>query len=225
MLLFSRKRYIYILTQDITDQKYYLYTNNNNFYCECSTSLENCFKCENKAKCLECITSYLIEEKDISIPYSLFQEKLYYFDNYKYYSCSKILNCEKCTSKDKCIQCKQDFYFIKDNSGNFICENIDISKYYSSIEGDITFYTKCDKAIDNCNECNKKDYCTKCKNNFGIIGNDHTKCEDLLEQKYYYNSILEQFRLFNEEMPNCHIVQLMEILNAIVAIIITFLCI
>ena len=129
-----------ILTQDITDKKYYLDTDNNNFYYECSTSLEHCLKFENKAKCLECIALYVIEENDICIPYSLFNDKLYYLDNGKYHSCSKIPNCEKCTSNDKCIMCKENFYLIKDSFGNFICENVDTSKYYSSIEGDITFY-------------------------------------------------------------------------------------
>ena len=194
-----------IYTQDITDKKYYQDPDDNNYYYKCSKSLENCFKCENKLKCIECITSYVIEENDICIPYSLYTAQLYYFENDKYYICSKIPNCEKCSSKNQCIKCKEGYNFIKDNTNNLICQNIDISKYYPITEGDIIYYSKCEEAIENCDECTGSNYCTKCKTNFGIIEDDHTKCENLLEEKYYYNSALNKFTLCSNVMDKCQL--------------------
>ena len=194
-----------IYTQDISDKKYYQDPDDNNYYYECSKSLEHCLKCENKQTCIECITSYVVEENGICIPYSLYSEQLYYLDNGKYYSCSKIKNCEKCTSKDQCILCKYGFNLIKDNDNNIVCENIDISKYYQITEGEIKYYSKCDEAIDNCDECSSSTYCTKCKNNFGIIEDDHTKCENLLDEKYYYNSDTNKYNLCSNIMANCEL--------------------
>ena len=194
-----------IYTQDLTDKKYYQDPDDNNYYYKCSKSLENCVKCDNKLKCIECITSYVIEENDICIPYSLYTAQLYYFENDKYYICSKIPNCEKCSSKNQCIKCKEGYNFIKDNTNNLICQNIDISKYYPITEGDIIYYSKCEEAIENCDECTGSNYCTKCKTNFGIIEDDHTKCENLLEEKYYYNSALNKFTLCSNVMDKCQL--------------------
>ena len=151
-----------INTQDITDKKYYQDPEGSNYYYECSNSLEHCYKCDNKFTCIECITSYVIEENNICIPYSYYTDQLYYFENDKYYSCSKISNCEKCSSKNQCIKCKDGYNFIKDTTNNLICANIDTNKYYQLTEGDITYYSKCEDAINNCDECSSNNYCTKC---------------------------------------------------------------
>ena len=194
-----------IYTQDITDKKYYQDPEGSNYYYECSQSLENCFKCDNKYKCIECITSYIVEEKDICIPYSLYEQQLYYFDDGKYYTCSKLPNCEKCSSKNQCTKCIDGYNFIKDNSNNIICENIDTSKYYQQTEGDITYYSKCEDNINNCDECSSNNYCTKCKTNYAIIEDDHTECQNLLEEKYYYNSEFNKFSLCSNIMTNCEL--------------------
>ena len=195
---------ICIPTSDITALKYYQ-DPDNNYYYECSHSLEHCFTCYNKNKCKECITSYVIEESDTCISYSLYTNKLYYLDitTNKYFSCSKISNCEKCTLSTDCIECKEGFNFIKGNDNNLICENIDTNKYYQVTEDGKTYYKKCEDKITNCDECSSENYCTKCKDNFGIIETDHTKCESLSDEKYYYDTTLEQFKLCSNKIANC----------------------
>ena len=196
-----------ILTADINALKYYQDPDDNNYYYECSHSLEHCFTCYNKNKCKDCITSYVVEESDICISYSLYTSHLYYLDSTtnKYFSCSKIANCEQCTSSIDCIKCKEGFNFIKGNDNNLICEDIDTNKYYPVTEDSKTYYKKCEDKITNCDECSSENYCTKCKDNFGIIGTDHTKCESLLEEKYYYDTTLEQFKLCSFKTANCEL--------------------
>ena len=46
-------------------------------------------------------------------------------------------------------------------------------------------------------------YCTKCENNYAIIDNDHTKCENILTEKYYYDSELGIYTLCSNKMSNC----------------------
>ena len=196
-----------ILTSDITALKYYQDPDDNNYYYECSHSLEHCLTCYSKTKCKECITSYVIEESDICIAYSLYTNQLYYLDDEtnKYYSCSKISNCAKCTSSTNCIECKEGYNFIKGSDNNLICENIDLNKYYQVTEDSKTYYKKCEDKITNCDECSAENYCTKCKSNFAIIEDDHTKCENLLDEKYYYDGTLEKFKLCSYKMTNCEL--------------------
>ena len=193
-----------LLTSDISNKKYYQ-DPDNNYYYECSHSLSNCVKCEDKTTCNECIESYVIEEDNKCIPYSLVTDQLYYLDSStgKYISCSKISNCLKCSSATECILCNTNFYFTENEEHQISCQSIDRNKYFQTNEGGKIIYKKCGNYINNCDECSSENYCTKCANNYGIIEDDHSKCEYLLEEKYYYNTTLGKFRLCSYEMSNC----------------------
>ena len=195
-----------LLTSDINDHKYYQ-DPDNHYYYECSHSLSNCVKCLDKITCEECEESYVMEENNVCIPYSLVTQQLYYLDDSsdKYISCSKISNCQKCSSATECISCNTNFYLVEDEDHQKSCQSVDISKYFQTNEDGKIIYKKCRNYIINCDECSAQNYCTKCVNNFGIIEDYHTKCENLLEEKYYYNSILAKFRLCSGEMANCEL--------------------
>ena len=191
-----------LLTSLIDDKKYYK-NPNNNYYYKCPNS---CSTCESATKCLTCATSYLLDESDICFESSLFEtDKFYYYNDAldKYSKCSNIQNCQKCLSSTECIGCINNYYLVKGRDDLLSCQNIDISKYYPTIEGTKTYYKKCEDAIQNCEECSASNKCTKCKTNFGIVDNDHTQCVDISNEKYYYDTTLETFKLCGNKMTNC----------------------
>ena len=191
-----------LLTSLIDDKKYYK-NPNNNYYYKCPDS---CSTCESATKCLTCATSYLLDESDICFESSLFEtDKFYYYNDAldKYSKCSNIQNCQKCLSSTECIGCINNYYLVKGRDDLLSCQNIDISKYYPTIEGTKTYYKKCEDAIQNCEECSASNKCTKCKTNFGIVDNDHTQCVDISNEKYYYDTTLETFKLCGNKMTNC----------------------
>ena len=191
-----------LLTSLIDDKKYYK-NPNNNYYYKCPDS---CSTCESATKCLTCATSYLLDESDICFESSLFEtDKFYYYNDAlgKYIKCSNIQNCQKCLSSTECIGCISNYYLVKGSDDQLSCQNIDISKYYPTIEGTKTYYKKCEDAITNCEECSASNHCTKCKTNFGIVDNDNTKCVDISKETYYYDTTLETFKLCGSKMANC----------------------
>ena len=196
-----------ILITDIEDKKYYQ-DPDNNYYYKCSHSLENCIICDDKTKCIRCEDSYVLDERDTCIPYSLVEQNFYYLDETinKYSSCSKILNCLTCSSSTNCISCKTDYYFVQNNVNQISCQNIlDINKYYKNIVEGKEIYKKCSDSISNCEQCSSNNYCTKCDNNYAIIENDHTKCENLLTEKYYHDTDLNKFTLCSNKLANCEL--------------------
>ena len=111
-------------------------------------------------------------------------------------SCPNILpNCEKCTSNNKCISCKEGFYLIKEGKGLFSCKNIaNINQYFKINEDGVEYYKKC--IIENCDECSSINYCTKCIQNFAIIEDAHSKCE------LCNNGLTNCEKCFNDEENN-----------------------
>ena len=193
-----------ILTSDITDKKYYNNPEGSNYYYPCSNSIPNCLKCDNKDQCIDCGSpNFEIGEDDKCVSKSDIDEYLYYknSDN-KYASCSKISNCEKCTSAEECISCIGEYKLIEGDDNKITYQNIDITNYYK-IEGSKTYYRKCEKDIDNCEQCSSSTHCIKCKNNFAIIEDIYNICEDLSSQKYYYDDESGKYKLCSTKMINC----------------------
>ena len=195
-----------LLTSDIQAKKYYIDTNN--YYYPCSNSLDSCSNCDTKTKCNTCINNnYVIEENDKCIDKTLVDENYYYLndenENNKYSSCSKIPNCEKCISSSECTLCIEGFKLIEDENNIISCQNIDITSYYEITTSEKKYYRKCDKDLPNCELCSNSEACNKCKDNFAIIGNDFTKCENLLTKKYYYDDELNQYKECSYRFPYC----------------------
>ena len=118
-----------VLSEDIENKKYYL-DPSNNFYYLCAQKIRGCNKCENGNACLECDSEYFFDEYNKCVHSSLTILK-YYLDPItgKYVSCTKIENCEECTSASQCTKC-QDGYKFNNNK----CEEIKEENDYNKIK-------------------------------------------------------------------------------------------
>ena len=114
-------------------------------------------------------------------------EHYFKIDGENYYkSCEFVIsNCEKCNSATVCISCNTGYNLVKGTDGRMTCQNIDIKYYHEVTEGNLKYYVKCNKDIPNCDQCTGSNYCTQCQDNYVIIEDDHTRCENLLTEKYY----------------------------------------
>jgi len=189
-----------ILTSDINDHKYYK-NPQNNFYYKCPNE---CTTCESETKCFGCNSPYLLTEDYTCIDPSLFTQKLYYYNNAieKYSKCTNIPNCYKCESGTECISCQGDYKLVLGDDSQITCQIINTAQYYETNTGTKTYYSKC-SIINKCDECSSNNYCTKCLPNYGIVDNDHTKCEDISGEKYYYDTELETYKFCSNKMTNC----------------------
>ena len=201
-----------LLNTDISNKKYYQDSEKNDYYFPCSESLEHCDICEDKSTCTTCETDYIIEEaSNHCISKTLYDEKKYYKNvaTGKYVSCSNISGCEKCISATKCILCSSNLFLVKEdeNIDSLTCKDTNENQYYQVTEDDITFYKKC---MSHCEECTALDHCTKCEDNYAIIEDDHTVCEDLLTQKYYYDTQTTKYKLCSTYSNTCQKCQMDE---------------
>ena len=57
----------------------------------------------------------------------------------------------------------------------------------------------------NCQKCTSSSNCLSCKENFAIIGEDHSKCEDLRTKHYYKDIELNQYKECSYKLSNCEI--------------------
>ena len=120
-------------------------------------------------------------------------------------SCSNIPNCKTCVSETECSSCIDGYYLVEGNDGNIRCQNIDISKYYTIIKKDRIYYIKCDKYMPNCITCSDSNTCTKCENNYYMIGDDNSQCVDISGNNYYYDINSNQYKECSDAFPNCEL--------------------
>ena len=127
-------------------------------------------------------------------------------DKYYYLDCSTseiIQNGDfRCCDSDGEINCfyclnnKIIFYdkiSFLESKEQISCENIDITKYYLKEEGAKKFYSKCENAITNCDECSSEEQCTKCKTGyaFKIESSSNIECVEegtLINNKHFYTT-------------------------------------
>ena len=103
-----------------------------------------------------------------------------------------------------CTKCDDNYFLVQNFDGSRYCESGNINKFYI-YDNDLRIYKKCESDITNCDECTAQNHCTKCKTNFGIVDNDHTSCVNLLDEKYYYDTNLETFKLCSNKISNCEL--------------------
>ena len=162
---------------------------------KCSEVIEKCIKYKDNESdiCLQCDKGYFVaffNEKYFCEKNS--NKNFYYafnnvFEGFIYYKkCDLDLNnCEQCLSEKKCIKCKKGFYLVKNDVNNKIeCLNIDLNYYYEINDGEIIYYNKCE-------------------NNFAVVENDNTKCEDLSTNKYYFNMSENKYKLCSNKFNQC----------------------
>ena len=133
------------------------------------------------------------------------EEKQEEDDTEESYSCSNIPNCQMCVSETECSSCIDGYYLVEGNDGNIRCQNIDITKYYTKNKKDRIYYVKCDKYMTNCITCSDSNTCTKCEQNYFMIGNDHSQCVDISGNNYYYDFDSKQYKECSDAFPNCEL--------------------
>ena len=150
---------------------------------KCSNSIEKCDQCENNNTCIKCQDNYFLinDDKQNCIDISKISINNYFLDNDKttYYSCNNTLYhdvkyCEKCSSKDICSLCQENFTFINGNKSLCI-EKEKLKDKYIQDPQDVTNFIKCENHFGNCDSCNDKK-CLSCKEGFIFMNDNHTNC-------------------------------------------------
>ena len=193
-------------TNCIRCRPHYIYKNS-----ECIYAIEHCLSFENEENdvCTKCESGFILVEEGDNKRFCenlLNKDEYYLYNNeLQIYKKCELLNCKICSSGTECQECKPEFNFVEDDNNLITCQKIDTNKYYQFNSGNKTYYKKCSKSINNCEECSSENYCIKCLNNYAIINGDHTKCESLLEEKYYYDNSSETFKLCSDKIETCEL--------------------
>ena len=159
-----------------------------------------CIKCEdnyffigeNRNKC------YKKNEDEINM------DEYYSEDNGTSYSrCDVIIeNCNKCLNRSYCIKCNNEYYIIGNEKDK--CHNkndIDDKKYY--LDNNSTLFL-CNESIPFCEECESKQICKKCMDNYFFIDNDRRTChKDIDTKKYYSEDEGKSYYLCSNVIPHC----------------------
>ena len=178
---------------------------------KCLPIVPNCHDYDDNDVCINCNDSYslALEDNDtfICLDTNTLKNDKHYFkvgETNSYKRCRfGISNCKECNSDTDCTSCNDGYNLVKGADDKITCQNIDINYYYEETEESKKYYIKCDKDIPNCNKCSSSNYCTECQNNYGIIEDDHTNCENLLTEKYYKETSTGKYRLCSNKVTNC----------------------
>ena len=161
-----------ILQSDIIEKKYYIDTNN--YYYLCSESLDNCLKCDDKEKCLECKSGYkLVNNNKKCILQTDIDNHMYYYNPNLgiYTSCSSLISlCKKCNDDSNCFECTEEGALEENNT--CISQEL-VENHYYYLDSDSKKYISC-SIIENCVTCSSKTVCTSCQSGFKVKNN---KCE------------------------------------------------
>ena len=177
-------------------------------YYPCNEAITNCNKCYDAQSCYECINGLKIIYKEQNKCYedSYFEgNKSYYKKNDTFYEkCSTSMpHCNICDDNTICHDCEKDHYFINDNYRECInINNIKPEKEYYK-EGSLNYYTCSFKGVKNCKECNDKNTCYLCNDNYALLSNNYSYChpKSELSKGYYHDENGMYFSCIN----NCDI--------------------
>ena len=167
----------------LTNDPYY--QKENLIFYPCSD--ENCLRCQDKDTCLACDTKYKVVNGKCE---------------------EKIENCMTYVG-EICSECKADYSLVKEGEETYCVATANLGNYYIlETSGDSTYYVKCSSKISHCNKCQASNDCIECINNnnderFAIIGDDHTKCEDLSTNKYYLDLLDNKYKVCSNQLDHC----------------------
>ena len=163
---------------------------------KCIKKIENCEEYDNDDSCLKCINNFAFKENDRTICLNIEEN----FNNYytkdegiSYYPCiNAISSCSKCDynliqNSVKCNLCINNYALYENDNICISKQSLDKTFYYL----DETHINKCSNAIENCNECDNGNKCTKCNNNFYMVNDINNNCIDISNiqiNEYYLNS-------------------------------------
>jgi len=156
--------------------------NSNKVYYPC---IEHCDQCENKDTCKVCVANYKVEN-NICVP--------------------RIPNCEEYNADETCKACSSGYVLVKEDDNEMSCvllSELNLDFYFTKNIGESTVYVKCSYQIPHCKSCNSDVYCMDCTDNYFIINDDHTKCEDLSSNKYYLDPQDSKYKLCSNKLSGC----------------------
>ena len=176
------------------------FTNNNKNYYKCGNDqkggIENCEKCQyddnQQLICNQCKSEYILKDginnKCFLKSEYVSNQEYYFLDDYHVKKCSEeitdCIKCEKNGDKINCIECKDNYSFIKDENIN--CkktEDIPENEYY--LDNNIYYSCLLYNSAQNCKKCTSETNCELCKEGYTFISTEKDICkniEDLGEQ-------------------------------------------
>ena len=170
---FVRNKNNILECKKIDIKKYYKLSDGS--YKLCSESIGNCDECNNPDTCSKCISNYYFLENDYTKCINNLDLRQYYTEDegISYYPCSIMNNCNYCSNKSICEQCKDNYYLLKEVKNDCV-ELDDIEKYYKNG----TSYYPCSESITGCNKCSSSKTCYDCLDGRKIIYEEQDKCYD-----------------------------------------------
>ena len=198
------ENYILINSENKCYSKEFIDNNKTIFYINethskyCSDEIEYCYECENNEKCIKCQNNFFLvnnDEKKCVEKSKIESIDEYYLndENTTYYSCNNSLynsvqNCKKCSKKDSCYYCQDEYTFIDGDKSACIKKEQLEGKYIIDPK-DNSNYIKCSNFIDNCDSCTTEK-CLLCNEGFIFINDNFNKCllKDTIEIEFYYTN-------------------------------------
>ena len=125
-------------------------------------------------------------------------------------ACKEIIpNCKILDiNKEKCEECKDNFYLLNDDKYHCHNETLDKDKYITENEGKT--YISCDTIFDNCEKCKDRNSCLSCKNGYKY-DNNSSSCNEIISSckiydiNYEYCEECQQgYYLLDDDKLNCH---------------------
>ena len=161
-------------------------------YISCEKNINNCEKCKERNKCLECNVGYKLNSESSS--------------------CDEIVSfCQKYDSNyQNCEECIEGFYFLNDDRLKCFNDTLDKEHYFTEDEG--KSFISCENAIANCEKCKGRRECLYCKD--GYFFNDKnltcvkilfiSSCKNYSTNHEYCEECEEGFYLLDDDKSNCY---------------------
>ena len=193
--------------------------NSNNNKC----IIPNCEIYDSNENCDKCYENYALsgDEENNCVEKSVFLDSTYYTkDGGKtYYSCdgegdNHIKNCNKCIYNENniislsCQECIYGYTLLEDKEINK-CYGINGLKKNTYFSINETHMRNCSKEIKNCIECENKEKCIKCNNDFYLINikEKNIFCADTNQiypaDEYYFDENSRIYYHCNKSIDNC----------------------
>ena len=114
-----------------------------------------------------------------------------------YYPCYMNLdNCKTCSNQNICLECMTNYALLVEEDFTSKCvleKDINKKKYILAPDSKIRKYYPCSFYLKNCDLCGTINKCEKCKNGFGFIDYDDTKCENITNKDIYSPNNIDYF--------------------------------
>ena len=171
----------------IDKRKYYTLDNGTSYYL-CSLNISQCDECDNPFLCEKCLAPYYFIEDERTTCFNDKNLSKYFTEDegISFIPCDKNVSyCDVCEARFNCTGCINGYYLTNEQE-SISCKIIDLKKYYK--EG--IYYYPCKDAIENCEECNQKDKCSKCSNEYYFLEDNRSICRNDLNLSKYYTKDL-----------------------------------